>query len=258
MSKQKEFVSIIESEFPANRLTFQKVVPTFHPENAEEAAKLLKLANKHRQQLFITGYGNNIDPVREPFTNMVAVRTDRLNKLDELACEDFYVRAGSGYPIREINRHLAEKNLYFPHSALPYVGSIGGAVAINLSAELNGHDLPIKKYLIMAEIVTAEGEIIRPGSVCFKSVSGYDIVKMFAPSWGLLGLIVTATFRVMPSTAIEEYAGMKMKAVNRDRFLAGLDESNKNTDAAYSRKIKNKFDPAHVLPIVRFSEELKE
>jgi len=81
-------------------------------------------------------------------------------------------------------------------------------------------------------------------------VSGYDIVKIYAPSWGLLGLIVSATFRVMPATAIDEYASMKMNAICRQRFLDGLDESSQDADVIYSRKIKAKFDPKLILPIV--------
>jgi len=250
MDAVEEFVSILKSEFPDDRLTYQKGIATFHPENAEETARCVKLAIRQRQRLFITGYGNNIDPVGEPFTGMVSIRTDRLNTLEEIAPQDFYVRVGAGYPVREINKQLAGHKLFFPHSALPYVGSVGGAVAVGLTAELNGHDLPLKKYLIMAEIVTGDGEIVRPGSVCFKSVSGYDVVKIFAPSWGLLGMVISATFRVLPETAAEEYTGMKMKAVGRENFLTGLDENNQDPDAIYCRKIKNKFDPAHVLPIV--------
>ena len=250
MSTLEQFISIIESEFPDDRLTWQKSIPTFHPENSKEAAKLIKLANKHSQKLFITGFGNNVDPVDEPFVNMVVIRTDRLNELREIAPEDFYVTVGSGYPLRELNLHLHQHGLFMPHATLPYVGSVGGAVSVNLSGEVNGYELPIKKYFIKAEIVTPTGEIIKPGSVCFKSVSGYDIVKVFAPSWGLLGLLVTATFRVMPLTAAEEYHSLKMNAIDRAPFLSALDTANDDVDAVYSQKIKTRFDPANVLPIV--------
>jgi FAD/FMN-containing dehydrogenase len=250
MEEREKFLSIIESEFPADRLTWQKSVPTFHPENAEEAAQFIKLANKHGREVFITGFGNNIDPTGEPFTNMLSIRTDRLNQLHEIAPEDFYVSVGSGYPLREINLHLAKQDLYMPHSALPYVGSVGGAIAVGLSADLHGARVPIKRYFIKAEIVTPAGEIINPGSVCFKSVAGYDVVRIFAPSWGLLGLVVSATFRIMPLSGADDFRDMKMLPVDRENFLAGLDEKNTDTDAVYSRKIKNKFDPSHVLPIV--------
>lgn len=250
MTSRDQFIAAVLTEFPEERLTWQKGIPTFHPESADDAARFLKLVNRLKQRTFITGFGNNIDPAGEKFSGMVTIRTDRLNRLIEIAPQDFYVIVGSGYPLREINQHLAADHLYLPHGALPYVGSVGGGVAVNLSARLHTYDLPLKRHLIKAEIVTPEGEIVTPGSVCFKSVSGYDIVKLFAGSWGLLGLIVSATFRVLPDSAAPEYAPMVMNRIDRENFLSGLDVSNDDTDALYSRKIKAKFDPNGVLPIV--------
>ena len=250
MNEPGKFVSIIRSEFPDDRVTYQKRVATFHPESAAEAAKLFKLANQHGQKMYITGFGNNIDPVGKPFVDMVSIRTDRLNTLLEVVGQDFFVTAGSGYPLREVNLQLERIKLSLPHSSLAYVGSVGGAIATGLSAELDGQDLPLKKYFIKAEIVTPEGDIIRPGSACFKSVSGYDMVKVFYNSWGLLGLIVSATFRVMPTATAVELGPMKMKAINREDFLAGLAETNTAADAVYSRKVKAKFDPRGILPVV--------
>ena len=250
MTDRDKFVKIIGEEFDPDRLTWQKAIPTFHPESADEAARLVKLANKHNQRLYITGFGNNIDPIGEPFANLVTIRTDRLNQCCEISKENFYVTVGGGYPLREINRRIESQALYLPHADLPYVGSSGGAVAVGLTGYLHGHDVPIKKYLIQAEIVTPEGDIITPGSLAFKSVSGYDIVKLFHGSWGLLGLIVTASFRVMPATGADDFAGMSQKEVTRKPLLDDLVESNTETDAVYSRKIKSKFDPNHILPTV--------
>jgi len=250
MKEPREFVSIIRSEFPDDRVTYQKGIATFHPESAAEVAKLFKLANQHSQKMYITGFGNNIDPVGEPFVDMLLIRTDRLNTLLEVVPQDFFVTAGSGYPLREVNLQLERIKLSLPHSSLPYVGSVGGAIATGLSAELDGQDIPLKKYFIKAEIVTPEGDIIKPGSACFKSVSGYDVVKVFYNSWGLLGFIVSATFRVMPTATAAELGPMKMKGINREDFLAGLAETNTAVDAVYSRKMKAKFDPRGILPIV--------
>jgi FAD/FMN-containing dehydrogenase len=250
MSRLDTFLRTIEAEFPDDRLTWQKRLPTFHPESADEAARLFKLAELEHQRLYITGFGNNIDPAGDRFADMVIVRSDRLNALHEISNADLYVKVGAGYPLRELRLTLSEKQLFLPHANLPYVGSAGGAVAVDLTAELNGHDWPIKKYFIQSEVVTPTGDIVHAGSVCFKSVSGYDVVKIFAPSWGLLGLIVSATFRVLPLTAAEEFATMKMKPVDRAHFLSGLDESSQDIDVIYSRKIKAKFDPHGILPEV--------
>ncbi len=245
-----QFLNVIESEFPSDRLTWQKGIATFHPETAAEAAKLFKLANRERSQIYITGYGNNIDPLGEPFESMIVVRTDRLNKLIEVAPEDYFVTVGSGYPLRELNLDLAASNLFLPVSLFPYVGSIGGAIAINISGSMRKLTIPIKKYLIRAEIVTPTGEIITPGSICFKSVAGYDIVKFYAPSWGLLGFVVSASFRVVPTTALDEYADLRMNAIEREKFFEVFDERDTATDAVYARKAKVKFDPNNILPIL--------
>lgn len=250
MIKTENFLSVIRSEFHQDRLTFQKGVPTFHPESSGEIASLFKLANKEKQPLFITGFGNNIDPQGEPFINMLSVRSDRLNQVDELAEEDLYITVGAGYPLREINKHLADSKLWLPHAALPYVGSVGGALAAGLTADYEQHDFPLKKYFIKAEIVTPDGEIITPGSTSFKSVSGYDIVKIFAGSWGLLGMIVSATFRIMPESGAEDYGSITQKAFNRKDIINALKPENSDTDAVYSKKIKAKFDPNNILPIV--------
>ena len=168
----KETVERINSEFPVDRLTLQKGVTFFHPESAAEASRFFKLARRLGQKIFISGYGNNIDPSGTAFENMLVLKTDRLNSVVEVVERDLYITVGGGYPLNEINSKLKIHNLFVPHADLPYPGSAGGAVAINLAAELNGHDLPLKKYFIKAEVVLPTGEIITPGSVCFKSVSG--------------------------------------------------------------------------------------
>jgi glycolate oxidase len=251
MALAENFIASIRSVFPDDRLTFQKSIATFHPDSAEEASRLFRLANDQNQRLYITGFGNNIDPLGEPFTQMLTVRTDRLNDLIDIQPEDFYVQVGAGYPLKELNLDLEKYGLFSPLADLPYVGSVGGAVAINLSAQLGAHALPIKRYLIKAEVVMPDGSVVKPGSVCFKSVSGYDAVKLFAPSWGILGLIVSATLRVLPLSARHEYVGLIQNAVDRENFLAGLDERNGDIDAVYSRKIKHKLDPNGILPIIR-------
>ena len=250
MNQLDQFVALIRREFPDDRLTYQKGLPTFHPENALEAAQFIKLANREKQGVYITGYGNHIDPIGEPFRQLIVLRTDRLNYLKTIAPEDFYVTVGGGYPLKELNRELARHELFLPHAALPYVGSVGGAVAVNLTGRLGQTDVPLKKYLIKAELVTPEGGIIKPGSVCFKSVSGYDVVKLFASSWGLLGLVVEATFRVMPISGADDFVDWAMQPVDRSGLFSTLTDASPDTDAVYSQKIKAKLDPANILPLV--------
>ncbi len=250
MSSLDIFLETIKSEFDDDRLTYQKGLPTFHPENGQEAASLFKLANKQKQQLFIAGFGNYILPEGEKFNNILVVKTDRLNQYVQIVKDDYYIKIGAGFPLSEINTRLQESKLWLPHASLPFVGSVGGAVAGGLNSMYETHELPLKKYLIKAEIVTPEGEIIEPGSVSFKSVSGYDIVKVYCGSWGLLGMVVSATFRIMPTEGSEEYKAITMQKLSRENLVASLDEKNTTNDSMYSKKIKAKFDPNNILPVL--------
>lgn len=251
----KQFVNIINSEFPNERLTYQKGVATFHPETVEEAAKLFALANKYDQKLFIAGFGNNIAPVGDKFDQIIVIKSDRLNSLIEIVPQDFYVVVGAGYPLRELNSRLKKNGLFLPHSNLPYVGSVGGALAVGLSAMRDRHQLPIGRYFIMAEIAMPEGKVVRPGSACFKSVSGFDIVRIFSPSWGLLGMIATATLRVLPLTAGEEYENLLMQPIEYGKFADLYRNPNDNQAAIYSLKIKSKFDPNSILPLIDIRQD---
>lgn len=250
MTVKAEFIRQLADEFPENRLARRNDHMAFHPESAAEAALFFKLANRFQQPVVISGCDTNLDSTADDFKKLLILKTDRLNALHEIVEPDLYVTVGAGFRLSDLNPQLRNHHLFIPHGYLPYPGSAGGAVAVNLTASLNGHLLPIKKYFIKAEVVTPEGDIITPGSVCFKSVAGYDIVKIFASSWGLLGLIVKVTFRTLPLSAADEFAGMKMSAVERVNFLKGLEKSDNAADVVYSRKIKNKFDPNGILPVV--------
>ncbi len=246
----KQFLKKLSDSFPDDRITSQKKVPTFHPESPVEAAQLFELANENGHKLFIAGFGNNIIPVGAKFASVLAVQSDRLNRMIEIVPQDYYFRVGAGYPLREINKQLKELGLFLPHADLPYVGSVGGAIAVGLSARQDKHLLPIGRYFIQAEIVTPEGNIIRPGSACFKSVSGFDIVKIYSPSWGILGMIITVTFRALPLTMKNEFENLVMQPIEYENFADLYSNPGNNQSAIYSKKIKEKFDPNGVLPLM--------
>jgi len=250
MSDTKRFIDMVLEHFPESRLTFQKALPTFHPESVDDAAGLFKLASEQDQKIYITGFGNTIDPDGEQFKELFIVRTDRLNQLVQVVPEDFYVVVRAGYPLQELNLNLEQHGLFLPHSDLPYVGSVGGAIAAGLTADYKGHDLPVSRYFIKADIVMPDGEVICPGSACFKSVSGFDIVKIFSPSWGQLGLIVNACLRVLPLSIADDYRNLKMHGLEYERFVDTFINPGDNVSAQYSLKIKSKFDPSGRLPLI--------
>jgi glycolate oxidase FAD binding subunit len=250
MTKLDDFIRAVGDEFPDDRLTYQKSIPTFHPETPAESADFFKLANRLDQKIFITGFGNIINPEGALFENLVTIRTDRLNQLTEIVAGDYYIVVGSGYPLKELSVVLKKHGFFLPHAELPYVGSVGGALASGLAADYKGHRLPISRYFLKADVAMPDGDLIRPGCGCFKSVSGFDIVRVFSPSWGLLGFIANAWLRVLPLSEYPNYEDITMLPIEYDNFVEVYRNPGDSASAKYSLKIKSKFDPKNILPIV--------
>jgi FAD/FMN-containing dehydrogenase len=237
----------INQAYPA-RLTWQKSVPTFHAESAEEASDIFKLAARNHQQLFISGFGNIINPVGDNFKKMLVIKADRLNHIIEINPNDFYMTIGAGYPLIEINHILNKQGLWFPFGDTLYPGSFGGALAAGLSASDGVHDIPLMRSLLSLTAVLPDGNIVKPGAVTFKSVSGYDISRIFFNSWGLLGIIIRLSFRILPLSKKSGSPHLTLRLPDYKRFKKELE--GEKPLGKMCREIKKEYDPANLIPVI--------
>ncbi|MCK5124839.1 MAG: FAD-binding oxidoreductase [candidate division Zixibacteria bacterium] len=237
----------ILTEYPLG-LTWQKSIATFHPESSAEIADIFNRMRKYKQQGFISGYGNEIDPVGMTFSEMLVLKSDRLNGVIEIGDKDFYITVGSGYPLKEINKTLAEHNLWFPFGETNYPGSFGGALAVGLAGSDGTHTVPFSRYLLSVEAVLPDGSIVTPGALTFKSVSGYDVSRLFYNSWGTLGMLTTLSFRVLPLAKKDELPRIMLYSADHGSFVDEL--RGKSALSKMCRNIKSEFDTDSILPIV--------
>ncbi len=76
------------------------------------------------------------------------------------------------------------------------LGTIGGAVAANLSGPARPRAGAARDHLLGVEAVTGRGEIFKAGGRVVKNVTGYDLPKLLAGSFGTLAVMARLTLRV--------------------------------------------------------------
>lgn len=77
-------------------------------------------------------------------------------------------------------------------------GTVGGLIATGVAGPLRLRFGSPRDLLIGVTLVRADGTVARAGGKVVKNVAGYDIGKLLAGSYGTLGLITEATFRLHP------------------------------------------------------------
>jgi glycolate oxidase FAD binding subunit len=96
-------------------------------------------------------------------------------------------------------------SLDVPTPAGGNAGTVGGVLATGMAGPRRLRYGTPRDLVIGITVVRADGRVARSGGKVVKNVAGYDLGKLFAGSFGTLGLIAEATFRLHPVPAAAGY-----------------------------------------------------
>ena len=108
--------------------------------------------------------------------------------------------ARPGTKLNEIEALCRSENQYFAFEppAWGAAATIGGTVACNLSGPRRFKMGALRDHLLGAELIDGRGERIRTGGKVVKNVTGYDLSKVLAGSFGTLGVLTEVCLKVWP------------------------------------------------------------
>jgi glycolate oxidase FAD binding subunit len=170
------------------------------PASTVEAAALLRAAAELHLTVVPRGSGSRIGWAPRPRTCDLIVDTCRLDQVIEHAAGDLVVTVQPGVRLDELQGKLAAEGQRLALDP-PGGGTIGGILATNVTGPLRFRFGAPRDLLIGITVVIANGTVAKAGGKVVKNVAGYDLGKLFAGSYGTLGLITQATFRLHPAPA---------------------------------------------------------
>ena len=130
-------------------------------------------------------------------------------------CEpaELVLSAKAGTPLAEIEAVVAANNqelAFEPMDYGPLLGgatdsaTIGGVLAANLSGPRRIKAGAARDHFLGASAVSGRGETFKAGGRVVKNVTGYDLCKLLAGSWGTLAALTEVTVKTLPRAETEE------------------------------------------------------
>jgi glycolate oxidase FAD binding subunit len=130
---------------------------------------------------------------------------------------ELVVTCKAGTPLAELEAVLAEQGQCLPFepphysfdratssqsSAVPQ-GTVGGMVAAGLAGPARASMGGVRDYVLGVQMLNGKAEHLTFGGTVMKNVAGYDVSRLIAGSWGLLGVITEVSLKVLPVAPAE-------------------------------------------------------
>src|SRR5712691_11511066 len=184
---------------------------TLKPRDAKDVEAAVQWAVAEGKALELVGQGSKRALGRPTQTDMT-LDLSRLSGVTLYEPEELVLSAKAGTPLAEIEALVAAKGQQLAFEPMDYEpilggaagrGTIGGALAANLSGPRRIKVGTVRDHFLGLTAVSGRGETFKSGGRVVKNVTGYDLCKLLAGSWGTLGIMTDVTLKVLPQPETE-------------------------------------------------------
>ena len=195
---------------------------TLKPRSPKEVEDAVQWALGKGRALELIGHGSK-RAIGRPAQSDLTLDLSGLNGIILYEPEELVLSAQAGTPLNEIEALLAAQGQHLAFEPIDYgmllngaaaSGTIGGTLAANLSGPRRIAAGAARDHFLGFEAVSGRGEAFKSGGRVVKNVTGYDLCKLIAGSWGTLAALTTVTIKTLPRPQTQATV-----------LLAGLDDA---------------------------------
>jgi glycolate oxidase FAD binding subunit len=185
---------------------------TLRPRDAKDVAAAVAWAVGEGKTLEILGHGSK-RPIGRPAQWDLTLDLSGLSGVTLYEPEELVLSARAGTPIAEVAALIGGKGqelAFEPMDCGPIFGAaigkgtLGGVLAANLSGPRRIKAGAARDHFLGLSAVSGRGEVFKSGGRVVKNVTGYDLCKVLAGSWGTLAAMTDVTVKVLPRAETEQ------------------------------------------------------
>jgi glycolate oxidase FAD binding subunit len=184
---------------------------TLKPRDRKEVEDAVRWALGNDKALELAGQGTK-RAIGRPSQTDLTLDLSGLTGVTLYEPAELVLSARAGTPIAEIEALLdsnKQELAFEPMDCGPLLGgdanagTLGGAIAANLSGPRRIKAGAARDHFLGVTAVTGRGETIKSGGRVVKNVTGYDLCKLLAGSWGTLAAMTDVIVKVLPKAETE-------------------------------------------------------
>ena len=169
------------------------------PTTANALAETLAWATSSELKTLIAGNRTKLSWGAPSGPIDLMLSTSRMDRILEHRHGDLTATIEAGAPLASVNEILAAHGQRLPWDPpWSHSSTIGGIVATNDSGPSRHGSGSPRDSIIGISIARIDGELVKAGGIVVKNVAGYDLARLFTGSFGCLGIILSATFKLAP------------------------------------------------------------
>jgi glycolate oxidase FAD binding subunit len=182
------------------------------PRDAKDVEAAVQWALAEAKTVEIVGHGSK-RAIGRPAQTDLTLDLSALTGVTLYEPEELVLSAKAGTPLAEIEALLAAKGQQLAFEPMDYAGvlggvggrgTIGGVLAANVSGPRRIKAGAGRDHFLGFSAVSGRGEIFKSGGRVVKNVTGYDLCKLIAGSWGTLAAMTEVTIKVLPRPETEQ------------------------------------------------------